>query len=161
MRTAIVECKHCGVEYITQLSGHNVLETPKKYQSREYCPECQKAIVDALSLISVKFKNKFVPTNEVTLDQLLEWEQANYEEEKEKRIKNECLFPLMKKVFSEVYDTELNESSISKEIKGRYEHKNKIFHCLYFPSKKEEVRITVKMKVNLETNEKVKYILNN
>jgi len=115
MRTAIVECKHCGVEYITQLSGHNVLETPKEYQSSEYCPECQKAIVDALSLISVKFKNKFVPTNEVTLDQLLEWEQANYKEEKEKRIKNECLFPLMKKVFSEVYDTELNDYRLTAD----------------------------------------------
>ena len=60
MRTCIGICSHCGKEYTWQASGSWALETPQKYNSDKYCPDCQKAIMDTLEKIPVLFKNKSV-----------------------------------------------------------------------------------------------------
>lgn len=48
MQSYIIRCKHCQKEYSTSEDG----------ASMEYCPECQRAIDNALSKIPVKFKEK-------------------------------------------------------------------------------------------------------
>lgn len=49
-------CKNCGVKYTYQGSGHYNLPTPKECNSREYCPECQGAINEALE----KYQKKHI-----------------------------------------------------------------------------------------------------
>lgn len=67
-------CEHCGTRYTYQASGHGCgrdLNDPK------YCPSCKKAILKVLKKIPKKFKWKQVGTDEVTLDELLQWEQES------------------------------------------------------------------------------------
>lgn len=48
----IQQCKHCGARYTYQASGQGCFD---KYNNREYCPDCYKAILDALAKIPVKY----------------------------------------------------------------------------------------------------------
>lgn len=61
MRIVNKRCKHCHQEYEWQASG----ECHEEYNNSEYCPECWKAICEALSKIPVKFHIKYVPTNDI------------------------------------------------------------------------------------------------
>src|ERR1035437_226787 len=151
MKIIITECKHCGTEYTYQASGWNTLGTPRKYQSPDHCPDCQKAIVETLEKIPVVFKNKWVKTNEVTLEQLLEWENKQREFEQEISEKQPYSFPIIKQVFAALYSLERQEKQIVEKVIGRDEFKFRQYLYNYWPSDIENVEITVKKRVNLLT----------
>lgn len=159
MRLANQECKHCGVEYETQYSGENVLEIPREYQDHEYCPECKKAIVDALGTIPVKFDYKFVVTNEVNLNTLLKWEKDEEEEARVLRESNVWLLPKARRVFPSMMNQEMTESRKMGQVIGRDEKKGRTYIYSYWPSKLSECTITVNKKVNLLTGEELSYFI--
>ncbi len=143
MRTAIIECKHCLTDYTTQFSGSwNAIDTPKEYQDHEYCPECKRAIVETLLKIPKKYKWENLPTDEFTLEELLNIEKLEYEKTSELK----GLLPLARRVFANLYDSELNEYSKSGQVK----HNGKVFYYFYWPSKPQEAKITVKTKVKID-----------
>ena len=142
MRTAIIECKHCLTNYITQLSGsYDAIDTPKEYQDKDYCPECKKVIVEALAKIPQKYKWENLPTDEISLDELLSIEKDKYEKDSELK----GLLPVARRLFASLYNKELNEYNKSGEVK----HNGKVFYYFYWPSKPQEARITVKTKIKL------------
>lgn len=147
MRTYINYCKNCGAEYQWQASGsYNALDIPKEYQDSEYCQDCKKAVVDALSKIENKTEIRSIKTDEITLDELLDIEKENLRIEQEKNKNN--FFPICKRIFSNLYDTEKNEYSISGEVK----YNRKTYHYFYFPSRKIEAKITKKVRIDIKTN---------
>lgn len=92
MRTTISRCIHCGTTYTYQLSGYPQLN---EYNDEHYCPECKKAIVEALSKIPKKFDRKWrtLKEEEVT-DELLSCMNRMLEEYDEaNRNPNSGLFP--------------------------------------------------------------------
>ena len=56
MKTWICRCKHCGKEYSYQASGEGC---NNKLNNEDYCPECMKAILDALEKIPVRFEHRW------------------------------------------------------------------------------------------------------
>ena len=84
MRIGIVYCKNCGLKYSWQASGHYSLDTPKEYNDSEYCPECKKAIIDALAPIEKKSIVKWIETDVVDFETLKRWESEMLEERKDK-----------------------------------------------------------------------------
>ena len=154
-------CKHCGAEYLTQLSGtYAAIDTPKEYQSTDHCPDCQKVIVEALALIPVKFVNRFVKTDEVSLQLLLGWEMMNNDEKQKEYDSGKIMFPIGRRVFASSYNVERNESNCICGVIGRDLFKGRIYIYSYWPSNPEEYTILVEMRVDLITGKNVKYIIN-
>ena len=153
-------CKHCGTEYQHQFSGsYDALDTPKEYRSDEYCPECQKAIYEALQLILIKFKNHFVPTTEVTLDRLKKWE-IDREKQFEIDNVNNNLLPLSRRVFAGLSNFETGARTITKEVKGRDEMKDRTYIYHYWSDKPEDFEITVEKRIEIATGKEICYVLN-
>lgn len=169
MDIRIVICSHCGKEYEWQASGSWALETPKKYNSDKYCPDCQKAIMDTLEKIPILFKNKSVNVEDaVKFDSSLSQVTPQYifelikrEEEKAKERQKSSMFPIMKRVFAGLVNCETGESSIAGEVTDSIIKNcrsiNRQFFYSYWPSKPEEMKISVKVRIEAETNNVVDY----
>lgn len=154
------DCKHCGVEYMHQWSGnYNATGIQREYRDEEYCPECKKAIVDALSQIPVKFEYRGVVTDEVDLDTLLKWEKENLEEYRMLMDSNAAgfLLPQGKRVFAKLANSDMTEHQSVEQVIGREDKKGRIYIYCYWPSKINECSITVQRKVNLITGEPGEY----
>lgn len=61
------------------------------------------------------------------------------------------------RVFPEAFNVELNVGTITREVYGRDEHSDKVFIYHYYPSKKEDVVIRVKARVNVKDNVIIRY----
>lgn len=152
MRLAIHECKHCGDEYTHQWSGnYDAVDTPKEYRDQDYCPECKKAIVEALKEIPVKFKYEFADTDEVDLDTLERWEKEFWEEA---RVQGKLY---AKRVFASLFNWDKQESQKTEQVIGREDKKGRIYIYSYWPSKRDEYTIRVEKRKNLITGELGKY----
>lgn len=78
MRHKITRCEHCGRKYTYLASGWNLFSCSKKpHMDDRYCPECYEVVEEALSKVPIKVKFEWVPTDDVTLEQLLEQEKAD------------------------------------------------------------------------------------
>lgn len=162
MRTGNQECKHCGTTYTVQYSGsHDVTGIPREYQDKEYCGDCKKVIVEALSNVVKKFEYRHVETDEVNLDTLLRWEKENLEEYRILMDSNApgYLLPQAKRVFAHLMNQEMTESQVIEQVIGREEKKGRIYIYCYWPSKRDECTITVEKRINLLTDEEVGYKL--
>lgn len=72
MREAYKRCTHCQTVYLCLLSGHS----PRtKHTDDRFCPDCLEVVRAALREVPRKFEKTRVPATDVTLDQLLAWEQ--------------------------------------------------------------------------------------
>ena len=56
MRVEVVRCKHCGKSYGYQSSGEGCF---RPENDKDYCPDCKKAVLEALSKIPKKYARKF------------------------------------------------------------------------------------------------------
>ena len=158
MRVGVLECKHCGVEYDYQFSGsYDAIDTPREYQDEKYCPECKKAIVDALNKIPVKFTYKDVETDEVDLQTLLRWEKETYEEHEQKIKNREMLLPLARRVLVGLRNLKTGEHDIVNEVIGREDKKGRIYIYSYWSSDMSRQRILVNRRVELATGIPGKY----
>ena len=149
MRIAICRCKHCQIKYSWQASGNWNLNTPEDYNDSEYCPDCKKTIVDALSKIPKKRDKVSVETDEVDLATLERWEIEERNNHKG--------FPPVKRVFATLYNWDRQEHKIIRQVDGRDEHEGKVYIYNYCPSEKENCRILVDKEKNLETGEIIGY----
>ena len=52
----IHRCKHCGKEYSWQASGEGC---DNRLNNEDYCPDCMKAILEALDKIPVRYEKRF------------------------------------------------------------------------------------------------------
>lgn len=158
MRIVINECTHCGIEYRWQASGSN---TPGPYNDHEYCEECKEALVKALAAIPKKFAYKSIKTDEVSLDTILNWEKEIIEEHRIKMEKADLdgivMFPLIRRVFANMYDTINKEYSCSGAVAGRHEFVGREYNYHYWPSKINEAVVSVTKRVNLITGEILEY----
>lgn len=164
MRIAIHECKHCCVEYHFQWSGsYDAIDVPREYQDEKYCPECKKAIVEALAKITKKFSYKDVQTDEVDLETLLRWEKEHIEDYKktqeEAAKEGKVMFPMSKRILAGLANLETGERDIVNEVIGREDKKGRIYIYSYWSSDKSRQRISVERRVNLITGEPGKYKL--
>ena len=148
MRIGIVYCKNCGFKYSWQASGNYSLDTPEEYNDREYCPECKKAIIDALAPIEKKSIIKWIETDVVGLETLKRWELEMFEDRKVYA----GGFPYMRRVFPSLLNTETGEHSKDIHIQGREGHKDKFFHCTYWENQNEVISITTKVRVDMDDN---------
>lgn len=105
-------CKHCGINYIWQGSGYSCYDN---YNNRDYCPICQKAIIEALEKISIKRKVEYVETilTEKEFDLLLKVEDL-YRDYLKHNSENFSLAAIAKRVFVNLVD--------SKTFKSYYTH---------------------------------------
>lgn len=163
MRICISICSHCGIEYRWQASGNFwSLNTPKEYNDSKYCPSCRKAIVDALSAIPVLFCNKNVGIQDayefdpqlksVTPDYIFELVKKRKAENAVRAASN--LFPIMERVFANLYNTETNETSVSGAVTDELSHG---FFYRYWPSKPQEMKISVGMRIDNTSGKIVDY----
>lgn len=67
MQHFILRCKHCQKEYVYCTYGNGPEYGTEDGCSMDYCPECQKAIDEALRKIPIKFEGRFQPINEPLL----------------------------------------------------------------------------------------------
>lgn len=170
MRTCVDICSHCGKEYMWQASGDWALETPKQYNSDKYCPDCKKTLDDALNSITILFENKRVEVSELLefdpslinvtpeyIFKLIEEREAEFIN----RNSNESLLPIARRVYANLWNTETNEYSVSGEvcdkINKNYRDINRSFSYFYWPSKPDEIKISVNVRIDKTTNKVVDY----
>ena len=138
-------------EYRWQASGQWAQDYPHEHNDKDYCPECKKAIIDALAPISKKSIVKWIKTDEVDLETLKRWEKEMLEERK-LYVGDTGKFPFIERAFPALYDTETNEYSKSIHLQGREGHKDKFFHCVYWQKSNKIVSLKVKVRVDMEDN---------
>ena len=141
-------CDNCGASYMWQASGRWALETPEEYNDREHCPECKKAIIDALAPIEKKSMIKWIKTDLVDLETLKRWESEMLEERKVYT----GGFPYIRRAFPSLFNTETGEHSKDIHIQGRKDHKDKFFHCTYWEKESEPMTITTKVRMDMDDN---------
>lgn len=62
-------CKHCGKTYNYQASGEGCFN---KFNDKDYCPTCKKAIIDALNNIPIRYVEKWKLISDVNYEELEE-----------------------------------------------------------------------------------------
>lgn len=133
----------------------------KKHQDPEYCPICKKAIVNALSKIEICYANKFRKTDEVTLQQLEDWEEvweAQEELDEATAILNgEVRLPIAELVFPSLVNSVTGATRLIKEVKGRDKYEGCTFRYSYWPDNKKDANIYAEKYVDLETDEEIHY----
>lgn len=175
MRTCVDICVHCGKEYMWQASGSWALDTPEKYNSDKYCPDCKKALDDALAAIPVLFVNKNVKIQDAyEFDPKLKeitpayiFDLINKKEEELKKKSEESGWPICRRVYANFYNSETNEHSVSGEVQDRidvehrYYKRMRNFSYFYWPSKPEEMNISVSVRIDAKTNKILDYARHN
>jgi hypothetical protein len=79
MKIVLLWCKHCGVKYEYQASGHGCFD---QKANSEYCEECNTAIIEALAPIKKKVIHKYFPCPEFGEDfNLILNDQFNWEKQ--------------------------------------------------------------------------------
>jgi hypothetical protein len=132
-------CKNCRVPYLCQLSGHWSLSTPKEYNDREYCPECKKAIMNALSKIKPKFTEVWVGVDRLPEAPAMTVEQL-------KAIEHQQMF---RRVFPTLFDPKACES----QEMGEVIHGGFTYRYDYWPSRPDSVRIVIRAERNAGNGE--------
>lgn len=134
-------CWHCKSTYQYQASGegcHNPINDDT------YCPECKSVILEALVNVPRKFEQKWVETDEVTYDYLLE----------KRKIQDEKAGGLCtRRVYCSLFDTTTGEA----EKNDAFDVDNRQYLVQYWPSKREDMKIKVLKEKNLITGEIVEY----
>jgi hypothetical protein len=133
-------CVHCLGVYHYQASGHGCTDPDN---DPRYCPECQSTILAVLKGIPRKFERVWIPTIEVTLDVLLEWEEKNLAE---------SAFNV-RRVSMPLFNLEEGTSSRQGFVRERGYGLKRLFHYRYWPGAEDAAEITVEMERNLRTGE--------
>lgn len=93
MRLIIKQCKHCGTRYTYQASGDGCFD---RYNNREYCPDCYRAMMMALDKIPKKYHPQY---KEVEIDNtIIEALERMKKEYDDKILSNKLLVPVRKLV---------------------------------------------------------------
>lgn len=92
MTTAVQHrCTHCLTPYIYHPSFYGGEEINYPYNDDRYCPDCYKAVKEALTKIPLKYERRFIPSNEYTREQIVTLQ----EERCKKSIPIRRIFPTM------------------------------------------------------------------
>ena len=145
------ECKHCLSDYSYQGSGFGCFDEDN---DDTYCPECKKAINEALKQIPRKFEYKFVPTDDVNLETLLHWEQEHKREVEERGGFHS------KRVLAGLMNLKTGERDVYHEVIGREDKKGRIYIYHYWSSDendKSKWHITAERKVEIATGKPGRY----
>ncbi len=134
MKTQYRYCNHCGSEYLFHISGEDCLD---ELNDSLYCPDCKKEIIKTLKKIPIKFGWKNVGTDEVTLEQLLQWEKES--------------IGSLQHIGISLYDFKTNDTQYYREIKGKDKFEGINFWLSEW-DKSPEYTITKKVYWNLLKN---------
>jgi hypothetical protein len=128
------------------------LETPEKYNDEHYCPECKKAIIEALAKIQKKTELRYVPSNDFNIDELIDMYDKQMSDIREKNIEaaNKNMFPIGIRVFPGMYKQSTEEHSTDYEI----ERDEKLYHYSFFRKSKELISLTKMVRFDL-INDKI------
>lgn len=140
-------CISCGVRYSYQASGWGA----PKYNHHDYCQECYEVVCEALKKVPRKFKKDLVETEEVTLEQLREWEQAWKDEHEEKVQNGSMFFPYVRRIGVPMYNVETGAVMKNEFVTGRDDFHHRVFNYEYWPGKEDEAVIREEVEVNCET----------
>lgn len=139
MTHEIVRCKHCGTEYSHQMSGYGCFDS---LNNKEYCPNCMKAINDALSKIYVKYvpqykyinsdidfyNDKLLPLKEKFNDERKFWpvvsKMISFEKKTNKSI-IECYYYKNNEYIIEKYDDKIDIYRLTEFSVGEQDFTNK------------------------------------
>ena len=80
MDIQLLRCKHCGTQYRYQASGYGCFD---QECGKEYCADCLRVMNKALEDIPVKFIMVYEPTNEITIEEIKEWEEKERQKAEE------------------------------------------------------------------------------
>lgn len=151
MKIMIRRCKHCNVVYRYQASGEYILGPPKEYNDKEFCPDCKKVVLKALSKVKKRVEEVWVKTKEISGLEL-----KLYEEERMRKGWESKEFPVfpVRRIFPILYDTRTNES----ENAGQTLYKNYRnlgedieFKWAFWPSKPDEGQVWKRMSKDVKT----------
>lgn len=134
-------CIHCKSTYQYQASGNGCHDP---INDDTYCPGCKGFILESLKNVPKKFDQKWVETDEVTYDYLLE-------KRKIQDIKNSGL--CTRRVYFSLRNIVTGES----EKNDAFDVDDKQYLVQYWPSKKEDIKVKVLMEKNLITGETKNY----
>ncbi len=143
-------CVHCRTRYSYQASGHGCQEA---HNDGRYCPNCKQVVLDALKAVPALFERAEVPTDEVTLAELLQWEK-----EREARAKAEGRF-CARRVRAPLFDmTGSGRVNYTGYVGGRGDRQGRLYAFSYWAIKGGEpinVEIVLVIERNLETGEEL------
>ena len=138
-------CQHCLVTYSYQSSGYGCFEPTN---DDRHCPECRAVILEVLKDVPRRFEKVWKATDEVTFEQLKEWERA-WDLEAEERGALQ-----MRRILPGLFDME-NPSNkhVLRCVSGRGFFQGKTYTYEYWTTKPDDVKIRVEAEVDLETGD--------
>lgn len=144
MRQCLIYCINCGDKYTFYASGPENPNVPREYTDDKYCPGCKKIIYDGLAKVEKLSEVKQVESTELTIDQCFKlYDEYNTRPDP-------GFFPLMRRVFANLYDPVLDEHTKTNYFECTIDGKKREFIFSYWPSKLPTFRLTTKARVNKE-----------
>ena len=143
IRVCVNFCKNCGAEYHFQASGsYWSLNTPEKLNDWDYCPECKKAIIEALSPIIKKTELRYVGCDDFTINEILEFERIEGEKTETPSLgsigTSKIQFPRMRRVFAKLVNIDDPNDPINFETTNEIKI-NKISYIYTYNRKSTEL----------------------
>ena len=129
MTSQTKRCCHCGSVYTYHPSG-----SFSNLNDARYCPECMEYVLKALKCISVKFKKKWISTEDYTREQL-EAHRNQRSEGGTKAVVSRIL-PGLIKVETGEWQESICEYMSDPSRQGRCTY----YLCAWFKGEKEEVK---------------------
>jgi len=171
MRLVPNYCVNCGIEYRWMASGWGDIQAISefnKYGTSTHCYDCNLIILHYNKLMQNDL-NKVdkishiidMPTNEVSLDQLLEWENLTEKENKLAYNSGNSMLPIMKQCYvnlSRINENNNWEFDKRGKVEGRDKFNGRNYFYVYWPSEKDNATITVKVRQEIKTKKILEYI---
>jgi len=132
----ITRCAHCQAKYTFQASGAGCGDPGN---DSRFCSDCWAAVQAALAAVPVRFERVWLPTTEVTLEELLEQERRLAEQQQGQLVARRVSFPL--------FNLQTGESDRSGFVRLDGKH----YQYRFWPGREEEYSIQVEMERNRHT----------
>jgi len=130
-------CEHCLTRYYFQASGHGA---PEDNHDR-YCPECYRAVQEALAKVPRKFERVWIPTTEVTLKQLQKWDAEN------NSVIRRVGFPL----FRIGDDGRPKDAQVVRIVNGRGSFVGRTYEYRHWMGEEDKAEILIEVERDLQT----------
>lgn len=142
-------CQHCQDVYLCLTSGGPGYHT--NHKNTRYCEGCAKVISDALSAVPTKCERIWEKTDDVTLNQLLDWEVLN---NAEADAKNGFVIRRVSSPLFRMNGPNITATQRTAYVKGRDKLSRRYFHYRYWEGEEDKVEITEELELNKETGQK-------
>jgi hypothetical protein len=140
-------CWHCQSKYLCLISGERGYHT--NHDNDRYCEVCDAVIRAALAEIPRKFEKDWVPTEAVTLEQVLAWKRLDDEARSKARAEGKFVG---ERITSPLFDLTGKRRERNGIVYGKDGFKGRTFEFRYWVTPDDDTPTDVTLREEVERN---------